>query len=185
MLSLEDVKARMGKAVDFFASKIAAIRTGRATTALVENIQVLAYGGAQRLKVMELGTIIVSDSQSLTITPWDGSVVGDIRKGILEANVGLNPIVDGVLIRIGVPPLTSERRQEFVKLLHSKMEEARVAIRQVRHDKMVEIKRAIEAKEITEDDQSRLEIRLQEETDKAIERVEELGKKKEEELVTV
>ncbi len=184
-LSLDELKQRMQRSVDSFASDIAGIRTGRATSALVENIIVPAYGGTQKLRVLEVGSINVTDPQTITIQPWDESIIGDIRKGIAEANVGLNPTIDGSLIRIAVPSLSAERRQEYVKLLHQKLEAARISIRQIRHDKMGELKRAQEAKEITEDDQVRVEKQLQEETDRCVFRIEELGKKKEEELVTV
>lgn len=184
-MTLEDTKAKMQKTLDVFANDVAAIRTGRATSTLVENIEVPAYGGAQRLKVLELANITVSDSQTILISPWDGSIIGDIKKGILEANVGLTPVVDGAVLRVAVPALTSERRQEYVKLLHQKMEEARVSLRQVRHDKMGEMKRAAEAREMTEDDRIRLEKQLQDETDKFVAKIDEVGKKKEEELVTV
>lgn len=185
MVALDDVKARMQKAVDAFSADIASMRTGRATSALVEDIEVGVYGGSTRMKILEVGTINVSDPQTITIQPWDGSIIGDIRKGIQEANVGLNPVIDGALIRISVPPLTQERRQEFVKLLHQRMEEAKVSLRQIRHDKIGEIKKASEEKEITEDDMERLEKQLQEETDKYGDMVDEVGNKKEEELMTV
>jgi ribosome recycling factor len=185
MINLEDTKARMQKAIEFFASDISSIRTGKASGTLVENIIVSAYGGAQRLKIMELASIAVSDPQTITITPWDGSIIGDIKKGILEANVGLNPSVDGGILRLSVPPLSAERRQEFVKLLHQKMEEAKVSVRKIRHDLMGEIKRAQEDKDITEDDRERIEKQLQDETDKAVAKIEDLGEKKEQELMTI
>lgn len=184
-MNIEDVKPRMQKTVDVFTLDIAAIRTGRATSSLVENIEVPAYGGTTRMRVLEVGSVVVSDPQTITITPWDGSIIGDVRKGILEANVGLTPVIDGSIIRISVPPLTSERRQEYIKLLHQRMEEAKVSLRQVRHDKMGELKRALEGKEITEDEQERLEKQLQEETDKFVAKVDELGQKKEQELLSV
>ncbi len=185
MVDLTDTKQKMQRTADVFGTEIASIRTGRATTALVENIEVPAYGGTARMKILEVGTIAVTDPQTITIQPWDGSIIGDIKKGIMEANVGLNPMIDGALIRISVPPLTSERRQEFVKLLHQRTEEAKVSLRQVRHDKMSEIKRTLEDKDINEDDQVRLEKQLQEETDKFVAKVDEASGKKEEEIMTV
>src|SRR3989344_7488483 len=185
MLRLEDAVLRMKKVGESFSADISSIRTGRASGSLVENVEVSVYGGTQRLRIVELAAVSVADSQTITISPWDESIMGEVRKGIMEANVGLNPTIDGRLLRISVPPLTTERRGEFVKILHQRMEEARVSIRQVRHDKMLEIKKALVAKEITEDDQKRLEKQLQEITDRAVSEIEELGKRKEEELVTV
>src|SRR3990167_8051633 len=98
------IRSKMESAVNAITSDISGIRTGRVTPALVENIIVPAYGGTQRLKVIELGTIAVADAQTLTIEPWDKSIIGDIRKGILEANVGLNPSMDEARIRISLPP---------------------------------------------------------------------------------
>lgn len=185
MVEIDDIKTRMQRSVDAFVVGISSLRTGRATTALVENITVSVYGGAQRMRIMELGSITISDPQTITISLWDESIIGDLRKGILEANIGLNPIIDGAVLRINVPPLTLERRDEFVKQLHKRMEEGRVGLRQIRHDKMAEIKKALESREITEDDCDRLEKRLQEETDKHVALIEEAGKKKEAELLEV
>ena len=175
----------MQKAVDHFRQEIAAIRTGRAVPALIENICVSAYGGAQKLTVKELGTITTMDSQTLVVQPWDLSVVGEIRQGILAANVGLTPVIDNNIIRISVPSLTTERRQEYVKLLREKMEEARVSIRNVRQDKMREIKVAFEEKGISEDEKFKAEEELQKITDEHAGKIEEIGEKKEEEITTV
>ena len=185
MVSLDDIRPRMEKAFEILRTEVASIRTGRATSALVENIACSVYGGTQRLKVVELGTIATPDPGTITITPWDVSIIGEIRQGIGAANVGLTPIVDGEVIRIGVPPLSSERREEYVKLLGRHLENGRIMIRQIRHDKMAELKRAADSKELPEDDRFRLEEELQKITDEFMERIEELGKRKEEELLAV
>ena len=113
------VKNQMQLALDALKEDLGSIRTGRATPALVENIVISAYGGAQKLKVMELASISAPDTQSLVIDPWDKSIIGEIRQGILAANIGFNPSIDGEIIRISMPPLTSEDREKFIKLLHT------------------------------------------------------------------
>lgn len=175
----------MEKALEILRGEVASIRTGRATPALVENIVCLVYGGTQRLKIVELGTITTPDPNAIAITPWDQSIIGEIKRGIELANVGLTPIIDGELIRIAVPTLSAERRAEFVKLLHRHLEGGRIMVRQVRHDKMADIKRAADEEELPEDDRFRLEEELQKITDEFIGKIEEIGEKKETELLQV
>jgi len=184
-MDFTDTKALMQKAIDHFKVEIAAIRTGRAVPALVENIVCNAYGGTTRLTVKELGTITTSDAQTLIIQPWDSSVTGEIRQGILAANVGLTPVIDNNLIRISVPSLTTERRQEYVKLLHQKMEEARISLRNIRQEKMKLIKSIFEDKKISEDEKFKSEEDLQKITDQFVGTIEELGEKKETEIMSV
>lgn len=180
---LLEVHDRMQKAVQIISSDLSAIRTGRAAPSIVENIVISAYGGSQKLKVMELGTISSSDPKTLVIQPWDTSTLPDIHKGIMEANIGLSPVVDSNVVRISFPPLTEERRMEFIKLLKQKIEAGKVMIRQVRHDKMSELKRGFESKEITEDERRKLEEELQKMTDELIGEIENIGNKKEQELI--
>jgi ribosome recycling factor len=146
------VKTKMQSTLDALASDISSIRTGRASSALVENIICPAYGGTQRLRVMELASITATDPTQIIINPWDKSIIGDIRKGIVEANIGLNPSIDGEVIRITISPMTTEDREKYVKLLSGKLENGKVAVRQVRADEMHEFKKKFEAKEITEDE---------------------------------
>lgn len=181
----EETRSLMQKAVEHFKLEVTAIRTGRAVPALVENIFCNAYGGSQRLAVKELGTITAADSQTLIIQPWDQSVIGEIRQGILAANVGLTPVIDNGIIRVPVPGLTTERRQEYVKLLREKTEKARVSIRNVRQEKLREIKTSFEEKEISEDEKFKAESDLQKITDEFIKAVEELSEKKEREILNV
>lgn len=176
------VRARMEEVLRVLSEDLAGIRTGRATPALVENVVVSAYGGAQRLKVLELATITASDPQTLVVEPWDKSIIGEIRQGILAANIGLNPVIDGERLRISIPPMTSEDREKFVKLLHTKLEHSRVAIRQIRADIMRDIKEKFENKEITEDEKFVTEKKLQELTDEFIDKINERGESKEAEL---
>lgn len=185
MIDFDDTKVLMQKAVDHFTAEIASIRTGRAVPSLVEDIVCPAYGGQQRLKIKELAGITLSDSQTLVITPWDNSIIGDIRKGILEANVGLTPILESTLIRISVPPLTGERREEYVKLVKTKLEMCRISIRNSRQDKQKEIKDGFENKTLTEDEKFRYEKELQDITDQYMERAEEFAKKKEDQILMV
>jgi ribosome recycling factor len=149
---------------------------------LVENIVVSAYGGAQRLKVMELATITVLDTHTLAIEPWDKSIIGEIRQAILAANVGMNPAMDGEMLRISMPQLTGEDREKYIKLLGTKLEHTRIVLRQIRGDVMKDIKLKFEAKEITEDDKFAHEEKLQKLTDEFVAKVEERGKAKEAEL---
>lgn len=184
-VDLADIRPRMEKAFEILRGEVGSIRTGRATSALVENIVCPVYDGAQRLKVVELGTIATPDPKTILIQPWDGSIIGEIKQGIEVANVGLSPIIDGLVVRIAVPSLSAERRQEYVKLLHRHLENGRIMVRQIRHDKMADIKRAADSKELPEDDRFRLEEDLQKITDEFMERIEEMGTKKEEELLAV
>ena len=184
-MNLDEVNQKMHKAVEWLKVEVATIRTGRATSALVEHVVIGAYGGSSRMRVIELGTIAVPDAQTITITPYDQSIIGDIRRDLEAANIGLTPSIDNNLIRISVPALTAERRLEFIKLLHVKLEEGRVKIRQIRHEKMGELKRGFEEGELPEDDRTRLEKELQDLTDKMMAEIESLGRAKQAELMQV
>ena len=179
------INQKMQKVVDSVASDISGIRTGRATPSLVENIMVPAYGGTQMMRVLEVASITAPDSQMLVISPWDKSIIGDIRKGILEANTGMNPSIDGEVIRIAFPPLTTEDRERYVKLLSAKLENGKVLIRSVRSDEMHEIKKRIENKEITEDDKTDEEKKIQELTDLYIGKIDTLGEAKKQDLMQI
>jgi ribosome recycling factor len=179
------VRIKMQSALDAIVFDISGIRTGRATPSLVENIVCPAYGGTQRLKVMELATITAPDPTQIIINPWDKSIIGDIKKGILEANIGMNPSVDGEILRITMAPLTTEDREKYVKLLSIKLENGKVVLRQVRADEMHEIKKKFEAKEITEDENFAFEKKLQEITDEFVGKIEETGEKKKVELMQI
>ena len=179
------IRSRMQQVFDLVTNDIASIRTGRATPSLIEDLQVAVYGGAQKLKIQELATITAPDTQSLVIDPWDKSIIGEIRQGILAANIGLNPSIDGELVRIALAPLTSEDREKYVKLLSTKLENGRVMIRQIRGDGMHDIKENFEKKELSEDEKFSQEKLLQQTTDEFIGRIEKIGKKKEEELLQI
>jgi len=184
-MDLSEIKLKMHKVLEFIKGDVATIRTGRATSALVENIVVDAYGGSTRMRIIELANITVPDTQSIVIAPYDQSLIGDIRRDIIAANTGMAPVIDNNVIRLAVPSLTTERRLEYVKLLHVKLEDGRVKIRQIRHEKMGELKRDFEAREIIEDDRTREEDELQKLTDSIMLEIESLGKSKEAELMQV
>ena len=184
-MDLGDTGARMQRAVEFTRGEIGTIRTGRANPALVENIVINAYGGTAKLRVVELATISVQEAHQLVITPYDQSIAGDIRRDLEAANLGVNPVLDNGVIRMTFPPLTEERRLEYVKMLHGKLEDGRVKIRQIRHEKMSEFKRLFEEGTLPEDDRFSLEKELQEVTDKMMAGIEDMGKVKEAELMKV
>lgn len=181
----QQIRQKMQQALDVLKEDLAGVRTGRATSALVENLIVSVYGGAQRLKVMEVASITVPDPNQIIIEPWDKSIMGDIRKGIEAANVSLSPSIDGEKIRIVIPPMTTEDREKYVKLLSQKLENARIMIRQIRGDGMQDIKKAFEEKELSEDERDRQEKQLQSITDEFTGKIEEMGEKKEQDLRTV
>lgn len=178
----DKVRSRMQEVVDLITSDIGGIRTGRAVPSLIEDLEIEAYGGQQTLQIKELAGISAPDSSTLVVEPWDKSIIGDIRKGIMAANIGMNPSIDGEIIRISLPPLTTEDREKYVKLLSSKIENGRVMIRQIRSDAVKEIKDAFENKEISEDERFNLEKRLQDITDDFIEEIEKVGERKEKEI---
>lgn len=181
----DKVRLKMDEVVDIFVSDIASIRTGKANPGMVSDITVTAYGGTQRLKVMELATVTSADPTTITIDPWDKSIIGDIKKGIETANVGFSPIVDGEIIRINIPPITTEDREKYAKLLSTKIENARVMVRQIRGDSMKDIKDIFENKEISEDEKFSSEKKLQEITDEYIGKIEKIGEMKKGELLSL
>jgi ribosome recycling factor len=184
-MDTNSARQNMQKVVDVIKVDLGTVRTGRASPSLVENVVIHAYGGTQNLKVVELGQIVAQDSQTIVITPYDQSIIGEIHKGLMETNLGFTPVIDGQIVRISIPPLTEERRQQLVGLVNQKLEGGKVQIRQVRHEAMEEVKKALVAKTISEDDMFRLEKEVQKLTDDTIVELENLGKKKEEELMSI
>ncbi|MFZ5845579.1 MAG: ribosome recycling factor [Patescibacteria group bacterium] len=182
---LSQTRAKMRKAVEVTATDLSSIRSGRATPALVENIVIAAYGGSQKLKLMEVATITTTDAKTLLISPFDPSIINEIEKGILEANVGLTPVVDGEVIRITIPLLSEERRQEYIKLARVKLEAGRIMIRQVRAEAMRDLKKLEQDKSISEDERKHGEKLVQELTDEMIAEIESMGERKEAELLQV
>ena len=172
----------MQKILDLIQNDLATVRTGRAAPSLVENIIISCYGGTQRLRVMELATIVAQDTRTIVITPFDNSIIGEIQKGITEANVGLNPVIDGQIVRISIPQLSEERRQELIHLMRQKLENGRIQARQIRHEAMNDLKKQ---EETSEDEVSRLEKEIQKLTDELMADIDIIGKKKEEELMQI
>ncbi len=175
-------KQKLQKVLDLLQDDLATIRTGRATPSLVENIVINTYGGSARLKVMELATIGAPDTQTIILTPFDASVIHDLQKGIEAANIGLNPIIDGTILRISIPPLSLERREELIKAMKHKLENGRIMVRQARHEMIEDMKKDYEGRE---DDIKRLEKEVQKLVDETSETIEQWGKQKEQELLQI
>lgn len=180
-----ETKQRMDKVLAVLKDDFGTVKTGKANPSLVENIVINAYGGSARLMVMELATIHVVDHQTITITPFDHSVLGDIERGISESQMGLGLATDGNLIRVTIPPLSQERREEFVKLIHKKAENGKIMIRQARQESKDKIEKLEKDGHISEDDVERMEKEVQKLTDEYIEKIDETSKLKEQELLTV
>lgn len=181
--TLADIKLKIGAAVEHLKKELASIRTGRASPSLIEEIPVEAYGG--RMKLMEVGTIAAPQLSLLTIQIWDASLIKAVEKAILESDLGLTPVVDGQMIRLSIPPLSEERREEFVKLAHQKEEAAKVEIRQFRQLQRESWERSQEAQEFGEDELHRRYNLLQELVDKSVIQIDNLVKAKEEALRSV
>lgn len=170
----------MEKALAIFITDANTIRTGRATPALLENVMVTAYGNKMRL--VELGSIAVADARMLTFSPWDKTIIREVSNGIMAAAVGMTPVVDGDIIRMALPMLTTEQREEFVKLLGRKLEGARGILRDIRANARKGLQDAKNAKTISEDEFRRDEEALQKLTDEFTLKMEDFSHKKEIEI---
>ncbi|MBW1974211.1 MAG: ribosome recycling factor [Deltaproteobacteria bacterium] len=179
----DDARERMTKTLKNLESEYKRLRTGRASTALVEHIRVEYYGTPTPLN--QLATITVPEPRTIMIQPWDLSVVAEVEKAILKSDLGLTPNNDGKIIRINIPPLTEERRQELVKVVKKMAEEAKVALRNIRRDANEMIKEMKKEKQISEDDQFRGQEKIQKLTDEFVKKVDELLEKKEKEILEV
>jgi ribosome recycling factor len=184
---IEDIKkdaaARMHKCLDQFKQALAKLRTGRASTALLEHVKVEYYGNETPLN--QVASVVVEDARTLTVTPWEKSLVSAIEKAILASDLGLTPNTAGTVIRINLPPLTEERRRELIKLVKAETEAARVAIRNVRRDANQAIKELAKDRRITSDVEKKAEAEIQKLTDQYIAKVEEAMAAKEKELLVV
>lgn len=176
---LTDAQARMKKAVDHTLHEFSAIHTGKATPQMVETVMVEAYGSMTPLK--QCAAITTPDARLIQIQPWDVSLAKAIAKGIIDANLGFNPIVDGKTIRVPLPEMSRERRQEFVKNAHRMAEEGRVHVRNVRRDAIEHVKKA----KLPEDEAKRVEKEIQAATDKSIADINSHLAHKEKDLLTV
>ena len=171
------------RAVEFFKKEISHIRTGRANPAILEGIEVEAYGTKTPLN--GLGNISVSDAKSMTVAPWDKGVLKNIEKALVDANLGVGIVNEGGQIRINVPQMTEENRKELVKKLHEKMEKTRITVRQVREEIKNNIEEAEKAKEISEDDKFRFVKELDEKITQVNSELKEISDKKETDIMTV
>ncbi len=180
---VKDAKHRMGKSVEAYRSEIARIRTGKATTALLDGIKVNYYGSPTPLN--QVANLSVLDAHTLSITPWDKSVIAEIDKAIQSADLGLNPVNDGTNIKVPIPPLTEERRKELIKLVKKYAEEAKIAVRNVRRDANEHLKKTEKNKEISEDELKDLLDEVQKITDEHVKEIDEITKHKEEEIMEI
>ncbi len=177
---LTEANQRIQATLDHLKRELSLIRAGRANPTLIEEIPVEAYG--TKMKLVELGTISAPQTNLLTVQVWDAAVMNGVLKALQSANLGLNPAAEGQIIRLSIPPLTAERRDEYIKLAHSKMEDVRVSIRQLRHETREEWEKAKTAGEFGEDEFDRRGKLLQELIDKVSEQIDQIGQAKEEEL---
>jgi len=175
------LKTRMEKAVEDFRKALAATRTGRANVHMLDGVSVDYYGSQMPLN--QIAQVHAPEAQLITVQPFDPSSMGAIEKAIRSAELGLNPMNDGKMIRVPVPPLTQERRQEMVKHLHKVLEEHRTAVRNIRRDGNDAIKKAMKDKKITEDEEKRALDEIQRLTDDEIKKMEEMSKAKEKEVL--
>ncbi|MGE5313671.1 MAG: ribosome recycling factor [Acidobacteriota bacterium] len=180
---LKETETRMTKAVESVRSELIKIRTGKATTALLDTVKVDAYGSI--MPINQVGTVSVADIHLITVTPWDKSLLHAIEKAIIAANLGFNPSTDGQLVRVPIPPLNEERRKELVKLTKKFGEEGKVAVRNIRRDEMEHLKKAEKEEHFSEDDRKRGEADVQKYTDKAIKDIDGLLAAKEKEIMEV
>ncbi|MGD0115725.1 MAG: ribosome recycling factor [Dehalococcoidia bacterium] len=181
--TIENAERRMKSAVSVLQRELDGIRSGRARPGLVEGLKVDVYGSAMPLN--QLATIAVPEARLITIQPWDRQSLGAIEKAILKSDLGLNPSNDGHTIRLAVPQLTEQRRKELVKIVHNKVEEGRVAVRNVRRHSVDELRSLDKGKEISDDEEKRAAERLQKLTDRYVEEIDKLGREKEAELLEV
>ena len=184
---LDDIKrdsqTRMGKSVEALRHELSHLRTGRASTALVDGIRVNYYG--TDVPINQVATVAVSDARSLTITPYEKQMVGPIEKAIMASDLGVTPTTAGTTIRLNMPPLTEERRKDLAKHVSHEGENAKVAIRNIRRDALQQIKNLLKDKQISEDDDHRAQDDMQKLTDRFIKDVDAAVQTKEQELLAI
>lgn len=178
-----DIQTRMGKSIEALRHELSHLRTGRASTALVENIKVNYYGSD--VPINQVATVVVSDARSLTITPYEKQMVGAVEKAIMASDLGITPTTAGTTIRLNMPPLTEERRKELAKHVGHSGENAKVAVRNIRRDALQQIKTLLKDKQISEDDERRGQDEVQKLTDHFIKEVDAAVQAKEQELLAI
>jgi ribosome recycling factor len=177
---VKQARAAMDKAMDVTRREFATIRSGKATTSLLDLVRVNAYGNEMPLN--QVASVAAPEPRLLTVTPWDKSLTGAIDKGLRESDLGLNPVTQGGVIRVPLPPLTEERRRDLVKVVHKLAEEGRVAVRHARHTSKEQLKKI---EHVSEDDQRKADHDLQKVTDDHIKHIDEMVKAKEAEIMEV
>ena len=173
----------MLRAEDALTHELAAIRTGRASPALLDRIRVDYYGTAT--PIPQVAAVSTPESRLLVIQPWDRQIIGAIEKAILKSDLGLTPSSDGKVVRISIPPLTEDRRKDLVKMIRRRVEESRIAVRNCRRESVDELKKAEKEKKISEDESRRGVEKVQKETDRLIAELDHLGQRKEQEVLEV
>ena len=177
----KEIEEKMESSLEVFRKDLNTIRTGRASLSLLDGVTVDYYGNPTPLN--QVATLSVPESRSITIQPWDNSIIGAIEKAILKSDLGLTPINDGKIIRISIPPLTEERRKELVKVVKKYSEECKIAIRNIRREGNESLKSLEKDGEISEDEFYKSQRKIQEDTDSHIEKTDEITKKKEIEIL--
>jgi len=180
---IKQTEDKMHKATEVVRQEFIKIRTGKATTALLDGIKVEYYGSPMPLN--QVANVTVHDVHTISIQPWDKNMVNPIEKAILAANIGLNPVSDGVGIRVPIPPLNEERRKELVKLVKKFAEDGKIAVRNVRRDSIEHLKKSEKAEHFSEDERKRAETDVQKMTDKFIKEIDNLVVLKEKEIMEV
>jgi len=177
----KDTRTRMGKSLDSLRLELAKIRTGRAHPSLLEHVHVDYYGS--QVPISQAANVTIDDARTLAVMPWDKSMVQVIEKAIMTSDLGLNPVTAGSVIRIPLPPLTKERRLELGKVVHNEGENAKIAIRNIRRDANTTIKELLKEKEISEDDERKAVIEIQQITDESVSKADAVVAEKEKELL--
>lgn len=180
---MKTAEARMRKSIDSFKTEIAKLRTGRANPSILDHVRVDYYGSEMPLN--QVANITTTDARTLTITPWEKSMIQPIEKAIMNSGLGLNPATQGMVIRVPMPALNEERRKELIKVLGTEAESARVGIRNVRRDANAELKEALKNKEITEDEERKQGDEVQKLTNKFVAEVDQITKAKEADLMSI
>ncbi len=180
---VKEADKRMSKSIDSLHHELKGVRTGRANTSLLDGITVDYYGSASALN--QVANVAVQDSRTLTVTPWEKTMIEPVEKAIIASNLGLNPVSAGMTIRIPLPPLTEERRKEMVKVVGQIAENSKIAIRNIRRDANNEFKKLLNDKALTEDDVRMGEKRIQDVTDSYIKNVDHVVAEKEKELMEI
>src|SRR5210317_204379 len=178
-----DARNRMTKSLDSLRHELAKIRTGRAHPSLLEHVHVEYYGN--EVPINQAASVAIEDARTLSVSPWDKNMVKAIEKAILTSDLGLNPSTAGQVIRIPLPPLTEERRRDLGKIVHHEGENAKIAIRNIRRDANHQIKELLKDKAISEDDERKAEHDIQEVTNLAVKKVDEIVDEKEQEILEI